>query len=393
MAPLPIPISGSVSELRRFVNANADQNWILMVAWLVAALNPSGPYPILVLQGEQGTGKSTIARILRFLVDPSTPSLRAIPREERDLMIAASNSWVISFDNLSGIPSWLSDALCRLSTGGGLATRELHTDSEEVIFDATRPLILNGIDDIACNADLADRSLMVTLPHVSEGDRIPETTLWREFSLVQARIIGGLLDAVSMALRKLENVHVPRLPRMADFARWISAAAPALPFSQEEFLQAYSDNRHESVALSIEASPVATSIQVLVADVGEWNGTATDLLRALSGKVRDEILKTKSWPKDPRTLSNRVRRVAPLLRQAGLNISFETVGHRKTKLITLALQEPQTRGRCDRNDAMSNGEKDLSAVGASQPLTSISGRCEPSATALHTDLRAQEQEK
>ena len=118
MASLPSPVSGAISELRDFVNAGADENWILMVSWLVAALNPSGPYPILILQGEQGTGKSTVARVLRSLVDPSTAALRAVPREERDLMIAANNSWVISLDNLSGIPQWLSDALCRLSTGG-----------------------------------------------------------------------------------------------------------------------------------------------------------------------------------------------------------------------------------------------------------------------------------
>jgi hypothetical protein len=142
MISLPVPVSGSICELRRFVNACSDQNWILMVAWLVAALNPSGPYPILILQGEQGAGKSTVARALRLLVDPSTAPLRAVPREERDLMIAANNSWVISFDNLSGIPQWLSDALCRLSTGGGSATRELHTDNEEILFDATRPIIL-----------------------------------------------------------------------------------------------------------------------------------------------------------------------------------------------------------------------------------------------------------
>src|SRR6266568_3455171 len=94
-------------------------------------------------------------------------------------MIAASNSWVISFDNLSGIQQWLSDALCRLSTGGGFATRELHTDNEEILFDATRPIILNGIDDIAGNADLADWSVIVTLPQVAEEDRIPDKMFWR----------------------------------------------------------------------------------------------------------------------------------------------------------------------------------------------------------------------
>jgi hypothetical protein len=230
------------------------------------------------------------------------------------------------------------------------ATRELHTDNEEVLFDATRPIILNGIDDIAGNADLADRAVIVTLPQVAEEGRIPEKTFWRDFLLAQPRIIGGLLDAVSMALRNLEQVNVPRLPRMADFARWICAAAPALPFDQEEFLRAYSDNRRESVSLSIETSSVAVAIQALAA-TGGWEGTATELLQALNGKVQEETRKTKTWPKDARTLSSRVRRVAPLLRQAGLDISFETQGHQKTKLIRLARRTVQTSDRCDRAGA------------------------------------------
>jgi hypothetical protein len=229
MSSLPVPISGDIRTLRRFINAGDEQsgddaNWILMLAWLVAALSPSGPYPILILQGEQGTGKSTVARVLRQLVDPSTAALRTVPRDERDLMIAANNSWVLSLDNLSALPHWLSDALCRLSTGGGFATRELHTDNEEILFNATRPIMLNGIDDIASNADLADRAVIVTLGHVSEDQRIPEKLFWQDFLESQASILGALLDIVSAALRNLETVNVPRLPRMADFATWVCAA-------------------------------------------------------------------------------------------------------------------------------------------------------------------------
>src|SRR5437868_13535290 len=94
----------------------------------IAAFRPTGPYPILMLQGEQGTAKSTTTRILRSLIDPNVSPLRTVPRNERDLMIAATNSWAQCFDNLSHIPLWFADALCRLATGGGFATRKLRTD-------------------------------------------------------------------------------------------------------------------------------------------------------------------------------------------------------------------------------------------------------------------------
>ena len=124
MLPLPHPVTGgSINDLRPMLNLNDDQAWVLVRSWLVAAVRDTGPYPVLVLHGEQGSAKSTTARVLRSLVDPNTASLRSQPRDPRDLMIGAANGWILNFDNLSYLPQWLSDAMCRLATGGGFATR------------------------------------------------------------------------------------------------------------------------------------------------------------------------------------------------------------------------------------------------------------------------------
>jgi hypothetical protein len=104
--------------LRELLNVD-DNTCCLIVAWLIASLRPRGPYPLMALFAEQGSGKTTAGRLLRDLVDPNAAPLRAEPRDGRDLMIAANNAWLIAFDNLSHIPLWLSDALRRVSTGGG----------------------------------------------------------------------------------------------------------------------------------------------------------------------------------------------------------------------------------------------------------------------------------
>src|SRR5215212_3526332 len=116
--------------------------------------------------------------MLKAITDPSTAPVRTVPRGERDLVIAANNSRVVALDNLSGLPPWLSDALCRLSTGGGFGTRKLFADDEETLFDATRPIILNGITDVATRADLLDRAIVLTLPTIPEEERRPEAELW-----------------------------------------------------------------------------------------------------------------------------------------------------------------------------------------------------------------------
>jgi hypothetical protein len=166
-----------VETLRGFLNVRSDVHFVLAIAWLVAALRHCGPYPVLVVSGEQGSAKSTFSTILRALVDPNTAPLRALPRENRDLFIAASNGHVLIFDNVSGLPYWISDTLCRLATGGGFAVRQLYTDQDEVLFDACRPMILNGIEDIVARPDLADRAIFLTLEPIPEEQRRPEQEL------------------------------------------------------------------------------------------------------------------------------------------------------------------------------------------------------------------------
>jgi hypothetical protein len=164
MKPLPVPSSGgSIETLRSFLNIQSDAHFVVVVAWALAVLRDRGPYPVMVLSGEQGSAKSTFAAILRALLDPNTAPLRALSREDRDLFIAASNGHVLNFDNVSGLPGWISDTLCRLATGGGFAVRQLYTDQDEVLFDAARPVILNGIEEIVARPDLADRALFLTL--------------------------------------------------------------------------------------------------------------------------------------------------------------------------------------------------------------------------------------
>ena len=164
MKPLPIPVSGgSVEVLRSFLNVQSDTDFVLAVVWALAVLRDCGPYPVLALSGEQGSAKSTFSAILRALLDPNTAPLRALPREDRDLFIAATNGHVLAFDNVSGLRPWTSDTLCRLATGGGFAVRQLYTDQDEVLFDAARPVILNGIEDIVERPDLADRAVFLTL--------------------------------------------------------------------------------------------------------------------------------------------------------------------------------------------------------------------------------------
>jgi hypothetical protein len=327
MLPLPTPTKGRDGRddldglLQRFINVSDEAGLKLIIAWLVQALRPTGPYPVLIFQGEQGSAKSTAERLLRSLVDPSTAPLRTTPRNERDLIIAATNSWCVAFDNISTLSPWLSDASCRLSTGGGFSARELYTDSEEVLFDATRPQLFNGITEVATRPDLLDRALVVTLPPIPEERRRPETELWREFEKDRPYVLAGLLDAISGALGAVQDVRLEGMPRMADFAVWATAAEEALGWEPGAFMEAYAGNRAEATESALEADPVAIAVREFVEDKDEWTGTAGELWEALNELVGEGIRHTKAWPGAPNALSARMKRLAPALR--GIGIEYE----------------------------------------------------------------------
>ncbi len=173
-----------------------------MIGWLVGALCPSGPYPIVAIHGEQGSGKSTLVRMLRRLVDPNRAGDRSKPKDERDLVIAASNSWLVCFDNLSRIDEVLSDGLCRIATGAGFGTRTLYSDDAETLFQVCRTQMVNGIPDLARSGDLVDRCITVLLPPREEARTAFEADLWAQFDADLPQMLGFLLDAVSCAIAR-----------------------------------------------------------------------------------------------------------------------------------------------------------------------------------------------
>jgi hypothetical protein len=322
MLPIPHPArGGSLEALRPFLNADSDDDYVLFVGWLVQCLRPSGPYLGYEAIGEQGSSKTTRGRIARKLIDPNAAPVRSAPRDEGDLMIAATNSWIVTLDNLSYVPDWLSDGLCRLATGGGLSKRMLYTDADEVVLDAQRPLFVTSIEEVATRGDLLDRLIVCQTPRLPDGKLRPEAELWAEFDQLWPSLYGALLDAVAGALRDLPQVVLERHPRMADAARWATAAEAALGWEPGTFLRAYSENRERGHDIALEASPLASLLQ----DVAQrgFEGTASELLERLRGLAEDDQRRARWFPKSAAALGGNLTRLAPALRAASVEVVRE----------------------------------------------------------------------
>jgi hypothetical protein len=370
MLPLPVPVrGGTINELRGFLNVG-DQAWILILGWLIATFRPRGPYPLLALFAEQGSGKSTTVGLIRSLIDPNAAPLRADPNATHDLMIGANNSWCLAFDNLSTIPSWFSDALCRLCTGGGFAVRELFTDDGEVIFNAQRPVILTSVEEIASRSDLLDRCLVVSLPSIPEDQRRPESEILAAFEAARPRILGALLDAVSTGLRNLPDVKLSKLPRMADFAIWCTSAESGFGWEQGTFQTAYDQLRSETNEIALEALLVSRPLLEILEGGTEWTGTVSELLGEIEAKVSDQVKLQKGWPKNGRALSGHLSRLAPNLRSADWLVTNERTSRHRTW--TFRRMTQTSRDHADSNSACVTdsgcGNMQIDATKSQSPL-------------------------
>lgn len=345
--PKPIrPEEGfEIGEFREFINVGTDEDFKLAVAWLIQAFNPSGPYLVLVVHGEQGSAKSSTVKFIRDLIDPNDAPLRRAPKGSDDLMVSAKGNWILAFDNMSRLQDWLSDDLCCVATGAGLAKRGLYTDDEECVLKARRPIILNGIDEFVTRGDLASRTVTLHLPVISGAKRKREVELASRFAEIRPRLLAILFDAISMALRERDRFALDEQLRMADAWHWVSAAAPALGWERGAIVDAFKRNQIASNEVVLEDSIIASGIRSL-AEIG-WYGTATDLL----GKLKDlhgQDDQGIQWPKNPKRLSDELRRLSPAFRGIGIELNFSKEGgDRSRRMIDIK----KTPTRCDVSDA------------------------------------------
>lgn len=339
--PLPIPVpGGSLDEFRALLNVDEDA-WRAIVGFIIAALNPDGPYFVLQIQGEQGSAKSTATRLIKILIDPQIPTTRSLPRDDRDLVIAAKHTHVLSFDNLSRLSARHSDAFCRLSTGGGFATRTLYTNDDETVFDVKRPVILNGIEDLAVRGDLLDRSLVACLGSIPEEKRRREEDIDLEFRRAHPRLLGAVFNAVSAALKNKSLIVPSRLPRMADAALFVMAAEPALGWPDGTFLDALAEERLLVRELELEAVPLSSHIIELMKARKDnpWSGPAAELYRELVKlrKDQDDSSFDREVPHDLVKIGGLLRRIAPALREKGIEVLLgKRVGKHRTRIIEIS---------------------------------------------------------
>lgn len=312
---------GSIEQLRPFVNVGTEDQWRLLVAWVLGCFNPKGTLPVMIIQGDAGAAKSYGTTIVRRLVDPMVPPLLPYPRSSESLIHHAYHNYVLAFDNLSGVSNEISDTLCVLASGSGYATRKLYTNLEQVTFEARRPIVINGIDNLAHRNDLSSRSLSLTFEEIERDDKLSERLLEAEIAKVMPNVLGHIYDAVAKALACAGQDTICTDSRLIDFTDWIVAAAPALGWSKDNVADLIEENTQNVLHAMAEADLVAQFMIKFMEESPQWSGSASDLFEQLDNVVPHKISRSRDWPNSPLALGKRVQRAKPTLRAAGIKLN------------------------------------------------------------------------
>lgn len=327
--------AGDLALLRRHLNVS-DVHFQLIVAWLTFSMGPAGPYPVLALSGEQGSAKTTTAAVLRYLLDGRRAGGRALPTSKQNLDVAARLSHLLSFDNVSYISPAMSDCLARLATGEEDGRRRLFTDSDEVVFEATRPILINGIGSVITQPDLVDRTIFIEVPVIPKSRRLTKAAFWQRFEQDAPAIMAGLLEVVVQGLRRLPDTIVAGLPRMADFAQW-GVAIERAHWSEGSFLEAFDANIETGNDDILQVDDLGMAIVAMMSETSSWTGTATQLFERLDGDRTTQQRRLQPLPPNGQRLSIKLRRLAPVLRRRGIEVvHHQAPDKHRTRFITMS---------------------------------------------------------
>ena len=325
---LPVPIDGGdVSELRGLLNVDED-DFDVLVGWMIAAMIPEIAHPILMLGGGQGTGKTTAATMIVGVLDASDAPTRTQPREPETYALTIAAAWTTVFDNVSKIPEWLSDALCKTVTGDAFTRRTHYSNREITVVSFRRVVVITSIDAGALRGDLADRLVLVELNKI---DKVrSETEIVNRHGEMCPRLLGAFCTLLASTLARLSGVDLKSF-RMADFARVLAAVDAVRGTGSLATYLGQGEGLADDV---VESDVVGTAIRAFMATRTRWAGTMKELLAAIlpADAGRD-------FPKTPKGLGSRSRRLAPALEKLGILVTSPS---RKNKTRIYTLETAQT---------------------------------------------------
>jgi len=234
-------------------------------------------------------------------------------------------------DNQSNLSEVMSDTLCRLVTGEADSKRKLYSDDEDIIYSLRRAILLDGINVPTERGDVLDRSLAVELERLSDAARRTEEEMWTSFDEVHPKLLGAAIGLLTEAIAAKPRLALSRTPRLADWDYYAAGVYEAMGWGVNRFLEDWDEVVDVQEQATLESSPVAQAILLLMDHrLEDYEGTATQLYNKLEGVASNNginVIHDKAWPSSARSLWRRMKEVLPLLASRGIAAQRSRCNH------------------------------------------------------------------
>lgn len=343
MAPFVMPAeTGDLWRIKRYLNLHPEEQ-LLLVAWISYTLAhpkvPTSKFPILVINGDQGSGKTSLCNhVIYPLTDPNVIGVQVFPGSAKDLAIASQHAHVLCYDNMRGFKAAMADNLCMAATGGAISNRALYTDGDLSVQYLHVALVLNGIHHFVNQPDLAQRCVPINTLTITESKRQSEGAMLKALKADMPAIFRGLLDLIAKVFAHLPDVEITQPERMLDFVHWLAAMEKAQGIPPGIYQGAYSDALRQAQLDSLMENILAATVVQYCDRLTEatWTGTPAELLEELNGMVSTGTTYSRDWPQNPISLSKRLNGLKASLLSQGIDIQS---GRGKERTITIRKAE------------------------------------------------------
>jgi hypothetical protein len=355
------------------VNVKDDDNKLLLKCYIIALFVPGIQKAIQMLHGDQGAAKTTFQELEKMLVDPSSILTLAFPRDTNEFIQKLAHNYIAYFDNVSHIPDWISDILCRAVTGSGFSKRQLWTDDDDIVYNFIRCVGFNGINLAATKADLLDRGLIIQLSKISKKDRRLRSDILSEFYELRPKLLGYIFNILVKVLGTMSSVELDELTRMADFAKICETISRCMGNKDNAFIDAYNRNIQLQTEQVLESNIIAPIIVKFMEDKSKWTGSATELLGYMEPIAEQMRINTRSrgYPKSPNALSKKLNEIKATLGEIGISITKGTDSISKLRFVDICKTSSLSKlSSLDKNQAQITSDFSDDKVTVSTPVSS-----------------------
>lgn len=334
------------------LNIKKEDHKLLLKCYIIALLVPDIPKAILMLHGEPNSAKTTLLELIKMLIDPSSTRTLTCRKDNAEMAQQLDHNYLPYYDNLSFIPEWLSDTLCRASTGDSFSKRTLFTNDDDTYFSYIRNVGFSGVNLAATKSDLLRRGLIIELERIHADSQRQVKQIWKEFEQIKPQLLGYIFDILSRVIkrRRAGSINVKGLPSLADWGEWCELISQEMGNEPDVFIQAFNRNIETQNEAAIEDSVIAEAVIYLMENQKRWDGTAANLLAQLetfAPLLGINIKDHKSWPSRPNVLARRLKYVISNLKELH-DITIRAGDDSSSKKRTICIEKGNQEEKSDK---------------------------------------------